>query len=79
MNGVYPGYWRLASLGPISSVPVTVHIERLIEHLTMPLCEEETQTHTNRLAVDGREGVIRVLHDRRNRWKHLRGGLHFDA
>lgn len=30
-NGAYPGCWRLASLGPISSAPVTVHRERLIE------------------------------------------------
>jgi len=74
MNGAYPGHWRLASLGPISSAPVTVHIERLIERLTMLLCEEETQAHTNRFLVDRRGGVIRVLYDRKNRWKHLRGG-----
>lgn len=37
MNGAYPSHWRLASLGPISSAPVTVHIERLIEHPTMLL------------------------------------------
>ena len=74
MNGAYPGHWRLASLGPISSAPVTVHIERLIERPTMLLCEEETQTHTNRFPVDGRRGVITVLRDRKNRWKHLRGG-----
>lgn len=49
MNGAYPGHWRLASLGPISSAPVTVHIERLIEHPTMRRHEEETQSHTNRL------------------------------
>lgn len=58
MNGAYPGHWRLASLGPISSVPVTVHIERLIERLTMPLCEEETQTHTNRFPVNGRGELL---------------------
>jgi len=74
MNGAYPGHWRLASLGPISSAPVTVHIERLIERPTMPLCEEETHTHTNRFPVDGRGGVITVLRDGKNRWKHLRGG-----
>lgn len=74
MNGAYQGHWRLASLGPISSAPVTVHIERLIERLTMPLREEETQPHTNRFPVDRRGGVIRVLHDRKKRWKHLRGG-----
>lgn len=74
MNGAYPGHWRLASLGPISSAPVTVHIERLIERPTVPLCEEETQTHTNRFPVNGRRGVITVLRDRKNRWKHLRGG-----
>lgn len=34
MNGAYPGHWRRASLGPISSAPVTVHIERLIERPT---------------------------------------------
>lgn len=66
MNGAYPGHWRLASLGPISSAPVTVHIERLIERPTMLLCEEETQTHTNRFPVDGRGGVIIVLRDRKN-------------
>lgn len=79
MNGAYPGHWRLASLGPISSAPVTVHIERLIERPTMPLCKEETQTHTNRFPVNERRGVITVLRGRKNRWKHLRGGLHFDA
>lgn len=41
-NGAYPGGWRLASLGPISSAPVTVHRERLIEHLTVP----SRRTHT---------------------------------
>ncbi|KAL7393891.1 hypothetical protein ABVT39_017379 [Epinephelus coioides] len=66
MNGAYPGHWRLASLGPISSAPVTVHIERLIERPTMPLCEEETQAHTNRFPVDGQGGVITVLRDRKN-------------
>lgn len=79
MNVAYPGHWRLASLGPISSAPVTVHIERLIERPTVPLCEEETQTHTNRFPADGRGGVITVLRRGKNRWKHLRGGLHFDA
>lgn len=58
MNGAYPGHWRLASLGPISSAPVTVHIERLIERPTMPLCEEETQTHTNRFPADRGEGEL---------------------
>ncbi|CAK6954272.1 Hypothetical predicted protein [Scomber scombrus] len=56
MNGAYPGHWRLASLGPISSAPVTVHIERLIERPTMPLCEEETQRHTNRFPVERARG-----------------------
>lgn len=41
----------------------------------MPLCEEETQTHTNRFLVDRRGGVIRVSRDRKNRWKHLVGGV----
>ena len=58
MNGAYPGHWRLASLGPISSAPVTVHIERLIERPTMPLCEEETQTHTNRFPADRGDGEL---------------------
>lgn len=40
MNGAYPGHWRLASLGPISSAPVTVHIERLIERPTVLLCRK---------------------------------------
>lgn len=79
MNGAYPGHRRLASLGPISSAPITVHIERLIERLTMPLWREETQAHTNRFLVDRRGGVIRVVHDRKNRWKHLRGGLHCEG
>lgn len=41
-NGAYPGCWRLASLGPISSAPVTVHRERLIERPTVP----SRRTHT---------------------------------
>lgn len=61
-------------MGPISSAPVTVHIERLIERLTMPLCEEETQAHTNRFPVDRRRRVIKVLLDRKKRWKRLGGG-----
>lgn len=65
-------------MGPISSAPVTVHIERLIERLTMPLREEETRAHTNRFLVDRRRGEIRELRDRKNRWKHHSGGLHFD-
>lgn len=33
MNELYSRDWRTGSLSPISSAPVTVHIERLIERL----------------------------------------------
>lgn len=58
MNGAYPGRRRPASLGPISSEPVAAHTERLIERRAVPLCEEETQMHTNRFPVAGGGGVI---------------------
>lgn len=75
-------------MGPISSAPVTVHIERLIERPTVPLCGEETQAHTNRFPVDRQEGVwggIAASRGGQKRWMHLRGPppqplhTHFDA
>lgn len=52
MNGAYPSHWRLASLGPISSAPVTVHIERLIERPTMPLCRKHRRIQIGSHSVE---------------------------
>lgn len=43
-------------------------INRASDHAAV----EETQSHTNRLPLDGRGGVIMV----EDRWKRLREGLH---
>lgn len=56
-NGAYPGYWRLASLGPISSAPVNVHRERLIEHPTVPSRRTHRRIQIGSRAT-GRGGVI---------------------
>lgn len=56
-NGAYPGYWRLASLGPISSAPVNVHRERLIEHPSVPSRRTHRRIQIGSRAT-GRGGVI---------------------
>lgn len=67
-NGAYPGYWSLASLGPISSAPVTVHRERLIERPTVPSRGTRGRIQIgSRASGGGGGGGLRVPWGRRDR------------